>query len=75
MYKWPHRIDAIGANGILTVLTDQERTLVKCRRRISVVMKYNVRVMLNLCLTVYLAEWLLPVDWQQRFYVKMAAAS
>ena len=24
---------------------------------------------------IFLTEWLLPVDWQQRFYVKMAAAS
>ena len=39
VYKWPHRIYAIGANVILTVLTDQEKTLVKCRHRITVVMK------------------------------------
>ena len=26
-------------------------------------------------LMIIYSEWLLPVDWQQRFYVKMAAAS
>ena len=62
MYKRPHRIEAIGANDILTILTDQEKTLVKCRHRIIVALKQllpqnhlqnNVRVMLNLYLTLY----------------------
>ena len=62
----PIESNRLGANAIQTVLTDQEKTMLKCRHRIIVLLNIyevivtlnrlqnNVRVTLNLCLTVYL---------------------